>query len=162
MQACQILHRLSSDYFILSSCQGASGNRAQVCRSRGGLFIDWLLNVPATCWCISGNDLPGKFTCCHTETEVADQTLYLTQPQYTGTRPTSPSADPIMSGTWQGSHWRANLEVLWYDSTRYDSNPGSVALEADASTTKPARRLVNREDRLSDLPYHNLVGWLVA
>ena len=35
------------------------------------------------------------FTCCHTEIEVADQTFYLTQSQYTDTGPTSPSADPI-------------------------------------------------------------------
>ena len=36
-----------------------------------------------------------NFMCCHTETEVADQTFYLTQSQYTDTGPTSPSADPI-------------------------------------------------------------------
>ena len=29
-----------------------------------------------------------SFTCCHTEIEVADQTFYLTQTQYTDTRPT--------------------------------------------------------------------------
>ena len=39
-----------------------------------------------------------NFTCCHTETEVANQTFYLTQSQYTDTGPTSPSADPIMPG----------------------------------------------------------------
>ena len=47
--------------------------------------------------------------CCHTEIEVADQTFYLTQSQYTDTGPTSPSADPIMPGAWQGSHWSANF-----------------------------------------------------
>ena len=46
---------------------------------------------------------------CHTEMEAADQTLYLTQSQYTDTGPTSPSADPITPGAWQGSHWSANL-----------------------------------------------------
>ena len=50
-----------------------------------------------------------NFTCCHTEIEVADQTFYLTQSQYTDTGPTSPSADPITSGSWQGSHWNANF-----------------------------------------------------
>ena len=39
-----------------------------------------------------------NFTCCHTEIEVADQTFYLTQSQYTDTGPTSPSADPITPG----------------------------------------------------------------
>ena len=43
-------------------------------------------------------------TCCHTETEVADQTFYITQSQYTDTWPISPSADPIMAGVWQSSH----------------------------------------------------------
>ena len=50
-----------------------------------------------------------NFTCCHTETEVADQTFHPTQSQYTDTRPTSPSIDPIMPGAWQGSHWSANF-----------------------------------------------------
>ena len=47
--------------------------------------------------------------CCHTEIEVADQTFYLTQSQYTDTGLTSPSADPITPGAWQGSHWTANF-----------------------------------------------------
>ena len=50
-----------------------------------------------------------KFTCCHTEVEAADQTFYLTQSQYTDTGLTSPSADPITPGAWQGSHWSANV-----------------------------------------------------
>ena len=50
-----------------------------------------------------------NFTCCHTEIEVADQTVHLTQSQYTDTGPTSPSADPITPGAWQGSHWSANV-----------------------------------------------------
>ena len=41
-----------------------------------------------------------KFTCCHTETEVADPTFYLTLSQYTDIGPTSPSADPITPGAW--------------------------------------------------------------
>ena len=48
-------------------------------------------------------------TCCHTETEVADQTFYLTLSQYTDTGPTSPRADPIMPGVWQGSKWNTNF-----------------------------------------------------
>ena len=50
-------------------------------------------------------------TSCHTEMEVADQTFYLTQSQYTDTGLTSPSADPVTPGAWQGSHWSANFEV---------------------------------------------------
>ena len=50
-----------------------------------------------------------NFTCCHTEIEAADQTFHLTQSQYTDTGPTSPSADLITPGAWQGSHWSANV-----------------------------------------------------
>ena len=65
-------------------------------------------------------------------------TFHLTQSQYTDTGPTSPSADPITSGDWQGSHWSANFEVTGMTRPRKksrckrDSNPGSSALEADA------------------------------
>ena len=62
-----------------------------------------------------------NFTCCHTETEVADQTFHLTQSQYTDTGPTSPSTDPITPGAWQGSHWCANVEVT--GMTRPRKNP---------------------------------------
>ena len=60
-------------------------------------------------------------TCCHTEIEVADPTFHLTQSQYTDTGPTSPSADPITPGAWQGSHWSANFEVT--GMTRPRKNP---------------------------------------
>ena len=87
-----------------------------------------------------------NFTCCHTEIEVADPTFYLTQSQFTDTGPTSPSADPITQGAWQGSHWSVNFEVTGVTRPRKnpgrkrDSNPGSSALEADALTTRPTRR----------------------
>ena len=55
-------------------------------------------------------------TCCHTEIEVADQTLYLTQIRYTDTGPASPSADPIPPDAWHGSHWNVNLNP-WYGLT---------------------------------------------
>ena len=86
-----------------------------------------------------------NLTCCHTEIEVAYQTFYLTQSQYTDTGPTSPSPDPIMPGAWQGSYWSANFEVTGMTLTgkirrKRDSNPGSSAPGADALTTRPARR----------------------
>ena len=86
------------------------------------LLVGWLLNVPATCECISGTDLL-NFTCCQTEIEVADPTFYLTQSQYTDNGPTSPSTDPTMPGTWQGSHWSANFWVT--GMTRPWKNPQS-------------------------------------
>ena len=59
-----------------------------------------------------------NFTCCHTELEVADQTLRLIQSQYTDTGPTSSSTDLITPGAWQDSHWSAKFFSYWYDSTR--------------------------------------------
>ena len=79
-----------------------------------------------------------NLTCCHTEIEVAGQTFYLTQSQYTDTGPTSPNADPITPGAWQGSYWSANFEVTGMTRPRKksrrkpDSNHGSSDLEADA------------------------------
>ena len=67
-----------------------------------------------------------NFACCHTEIEAADQTFHLTQSQYTDTGPTSPSADPITPGAWQGSHWSANFEVT--GMTRPRKNPGASGI----------------------------------
>ena len=67
-----------------------------------------------------------NFTCCHTEIEVADPTFYLTQSQYTDSGPTSPSADPITPGAWQGSHWSANFEVT--GMTRPRKNPDASGI----------------------------------
>ena len=81
-----------------------------------GLLVGWLLNVPATCECISGTDLP-----------------------------TSPSTDPITPGAWQWPV-ECQFLSHWYDSTleksrrKGDSNPGPSAPEADALTTRPTRR----------------------
>ena len=81
-----------------------------------------------------------NFMCCHTETEVADPTFYLTQSQYTDNRPTSPNADPITPGAWQGSHWSANFEVT--GMTRPRKNPGASGIRT-------------RDLRLSrQTPYH--------
>ena len=75
-------------------------------------WIGWLVGC-LTSWqqasVSQGRICLDNFTCCHTEIEVADQTFYLTQSQYTDTGPTSPSADPITPGAWLGSHWSANF-----------------------------------------------------
>ena len=67
-----------------------------------------------------------NLTCCHTEIQVTDQTFYLTQSQYTDTGPTSPSADPITPGAWQGSQWSANFEVT--GMTRPRKNPDTSGI----------------------------------
>ena len=92
-----------------------------------------------------------KFTCCHTEIEVADQTFYLTQSQYTDTGPTSPSADPLTPGAWQGSHWSANFEVTGMTRPRKkipaqaEFEPGTFRSRCGRLTTRPTRRLDTRE-----------------
>ena len=50
-----------------------------------------------------------KFSCFHSEIEVADPIFHLTQSQYTDTGPTRPSTDPITPGAWHGGHWSANF-----------------------------------------------------
>ena len=74
----------------------------------GVVFVDCLTSQQQAS-VSQGRICSDNFTCCHTEIEVADPTFYLTQSQYTDTGPTSPSADPITPGSWQGSHWSANF-----------------------------------------------------
>ena len=62
------------------------------------LFVCWLVGCLTSQQQASvsqGRVCSDNFMCCHTEIEVADQTFYLTQSQYTDTGPTSPSADSI-------------------------------------------------------------------
>ena len=76
------------------------------------LFVCWLLGCLTSQQHASvsqGRICTDNFTCCHTEIEVADQTFHLTQSHYTDTGPTSPSADPITPGAWQGSHRSDNV-----------------------------------------------------
>ena len=63
-----------------------------------------------------------KFTCCHTEIKDADQTFYITQSQYTGT----------------GSTGRRASEKI--PTAQAGIEPGPSALDADALTTRSARR----------------------
>ena len=84
----------TTPYWTTSALQGDR-------ESRGA--IPYAMNVS------QGRIYSDKFTCCHTEIEAVDPTFHLTQSQYTDTGPTSPSADPITPGAWQGSHWSANI-----------------------------------------------------
>ena len=96
-------------------------------RSSGG--VGWLvvcLTSQQQASISQGRICSDNFTCCHTEIEAADQTFHLTQLQYTDTGPTSPSADPITPGAWQGSHWSANFEVT--GMTRPRKNPGASGI----------------------------------
>ena len=108
----EIASLMCSSYLIALNCIRGSDPEL----SQRSLFVGWLVGGLTSQRQASVSQeriCTDNFTCCHTEIEVADQTLYLTQSQYTDTGQTSPSADPIMPGTWQRSHWSA-----WYDSTR--------------------------------------------
>ena len=93
---CQKFHPRDRDCVLLGHC---------VCLFVGCLTSQQHASVS------QGRICSDNFTCCHTEIEVADQTVYLTQSQYTDTGPKSLIADPITPGAWQGSHWSANFEV---------------------------------------------------
>ena len=103
-------------------------------------------------WICSDNSM-----CCHTEMEVADQTFYLIQSQYTDTGLTSPSTDPITPGTWQGSHWSANFEVtgmtrpgkilsqVGFEPRIFRSRGGRLNHEANEAVKEEGRETGGRE-----------------
>ena len=66
-----------------------------------GSFVGWLLNVPNAYVSEGRNCLNNHFMCCHTEVEVANQTCFQIQSQYTDTGPTRPMTDAVRLGTWQ-------------------------------------------------------------
>ena len=130
--------------FLLCCFQVYYAQSTMLCGIKAHCFWHWALSVLvhllSTLWsllvgCLTsqqqasvsqGRICSDNFTCCHTEVEVADPTFYLTQSQYTDTGPTSPSADPITPGAWQGSHWSANFEVT--GMTRPRKNPGASGI----------------------------------
>ena len=104
---------VSQGRICLTSQQQASVSQGRICLtsqqqasvSQGRICLTSQQQASAS----QGRICSDNFTCCHTEIEAADQTFYLTHSQYTDTGPTSPSADPISPGAWQGSHWSANF-----------------------------------------------------
>ena len=138
----------------------AVGERHYTCRYKQLLLVSCLM--PRQHASVSqGRICSDKITCCHTETEVADPTFRLTQSQYTHTGPTSPSADPIPPGAWQGSHWSANFEVTGMTRPRKNPGasgirtPGSSALGANVLTTRPTRRSRREKSKPSNRKHNN-------
>ena len=110
-------------------CSSVRSTSQQPGECISGTHVGWLLACLTSQQHASvsqGRICSDNFTCCHTEIEVADRTFYLTQSQYTDTGLTSPSADPITPGAWQGSHWSANLKVT--GMTRSRKNPGASGI----------------------------------
>ena len=121
---------VSQGRICLTSQQHASVSQGRICLtsqqhasvSQGRICLTSQQHASVS----QGQICSDNFTCCHTETEIADQTFYLTQSPYTDTGPTSPSADPITPGTRQGSHWSAN--VLVTGMTRPRKSPGASGI----------------------------------
>ena len=102
----------TSVYTVIRKSFGGNGTRNPV-NSKGkisstGLFVGCSTSQQQAS-VSQGRICSDNCTCCHTEIHVADRTFFLTQSQYTDTGPTSPSADPISPGAWQGCHWSANF-----------------------------------------------------
>ena len=104
---------VSQGRICLTSQQHASVSQGQICLtsqqhasvSQGRICLTSQQHASVS----QGQICKDNFMCCHTETYIADPTFYLTQSQYTDTGPTSPSADPITPGPWQGRHWSVNF-----------------------------------------------------
>ena len=126
--------RRCSDNLSVLGTNGREGecldSERDVCEGKGrrGLFVLLVgcLSSQQHASVSQGRICTDNFTCCHTEIEAADQTFYLTQSQYTDTGLTSPRADPITPGAWQGSHWSANFSVT--GMTRPRKNPGASGI----------------------------------
>ena len=109
---CQLLSVWCATFCQLPSQQKRQQGRVSSFGIGFKAFVGWLvgrLTSQQQASVSQGRICSDNFTCCHTEIEVADPAFYLTQSQYTDTGPTSPSADPITPGAWQGSPWSANF-----------------------------------------------------
>ena len=110
--------------------------------------VCWLLNVPATCWCISGTDLLRQFDVL----PHWDRTCRSNFPPHSVTvywhRQNQSQRWPYNARRLAGKPLECQFLSHWYDSTpkksrrKRDSNPGSSALVADEFTTRPTRRHV--------------------
>ena len=119
-------------------------------------FVCWLLNVPATCQCISGTDLHRQFyvlphwdRSCRSNFPSHPVTVYWH-------RADQSQCWPYNARRLAGQPLECQFLSHWYDSTpkksrrKRDSNPGPPALEADALTTRPTRRSWDEEHELFD------------
>ena len=88
------------------------------------LFVGWLLNVPATCECISGTDLHRQFhvlphwdRSCRSNFPSHPVTVYWHRADQSQRWP---------HNAWQGSHWSANFKVT--GMTRPRKNPAASGI----------------------------------
>ena len=95
--------------------------------SKGFLFVGHLMSQHHAVW-ISRTDLLSCM-CCHTESQVAYQSCYLTYSQCTDTGPTCPSTDPIMPGPLRVASRVPFFESwVWLNMGKQEMIHGSLAL----------------------------------
>ena len=92
-----------------SSRQTAMGHWGKQC-AHAWLVGDWLLNVLATCQCVS-RICSEKCTCCHTEKKCRSNLLSNPVTVYRH-RANQSYTDPATPDAWQGSHRLTNLNHL--------------------------------------------------
>ena len=123
--------------------EGGERGRDDVCLLVGCLTSQQHASVS------QGRICSDKFTCCHTEREVADPTFYLTLSQYTDTGRTSPSADPITPGAWVATGVLIFESRVWRDPEKIPAQAGFepwiFRSRGGRLTTRPTRRLSRRE-----------------
>ena len=94
------------------SGEGHLTNMPQWQSPKRGLFVGWLLNLPATCMCISRIDLHRQFYVLpHWDTSTRSN--FLPHPVTVHWHRADQSQrwpyKSIMPSAWQGSHWSANF-----------------------------------------------------
>ena len=98
-------------------------------------FRTGLLSVSAACQVQFRSSC--ALTVSHTGTvRKKVQTRYLVQSEYTNTRPTSPSSDPIMPGLLQGSHKSVHFSVTGTALLCFELQPPTRVLTTRPSDSK--------------------------
>ena len=125
-------------------CLRISSDTCKKSLKRPSAVVCWLLNVPATCLCISGMDLLRQLNVL-SHWYRSCRSNFLSQSQYTDAGPTSPSMDSITPGAWQGCHWSTNFKVT--DMTTWKKIHGEsrnwtqvCRSQGHALTTQPMRQ----------------------
>ena len=132
----------------------------ELCKTLEGtvcLFVCWLLNVPATCKCISGTDLLRQFYLLpHWDRSSRSNFPFHPVTVYWH-RVNQFKHWPLHARRLAGLRLECHFLSYWYDSTpeksrrKRDSNPGSSALEADALTSRTTRRWKGRAVTVSTI-----------
>ena len=134
----KLVHRLSSVLFFVCFFFISRGRAvSSALNTEVFLFVGWLLNVPATCKCISGRLRTILRTATLREKLQIKRSTSPSHSIMTPGRPV-PVLDPITPGAWQGSHWSANFESHWYDSTP-KKNPGASGIRTRDSRSRGGR-----------------------